>query len=299
MLFDLDTVKRRQPLEHVAARYVRLRRSGVRLIGLCPFHEEKTPSFTIEPSKGAYRCYGCGRWGDVIDFIQEVEGLTFLDAVERLDATSGACAPGRCPAPPSPTAPEQPKAVLPERAAEALRVAVEWWHDALGRHPEALRYLEERGVDQATIEREQIGYAGAPVLLPLRWSSGYLEAAYDLGLIDRYGHDRFAGRIILPELRNGRPIWLTGRLLGARPGPRADERKYLALTGIERPLLGYDAAGRRSHPRLRRPLRPAGGGAVGLHGRRPRRRLAQRPHHARAAYPDRRQAKLLSGSRPR
>ena len=251
MLHDLETLKSQQPLEDVAARYVQLRRSGSHLVGLCPFHEERTASFTIDPARQRYRCFGCGRWGDVIDFVQQIEGLSFRDAVTRLGgaphgADSRRLRPSSRPAP----AVHEPAHVLTAQEAEVLHVAVGWWHEMLLHHDRALAYLAKRGVDRVTIEREQIGYADRDVWLPLRWyAPSYLEAAARLGIIDRRGHDRFAGRVILPELRAGHPIWLTGRLLEPRPGVWGSDHKYLTVRGIERPLLGYEAAAAVQVPR--------------------------------------------------
>ncbi len=84
MLYDIEALKARHPLEEVASRCVQLRPSGARLVALCPFHQEKTPSFTIDPRRQTFRCWGCGRSGDVIDFVGEWEGLDFVGAVTRL-----------------------------------------------------------------------------------------------------------------------------------------------------------------------------------------------------------------------
>lgn len=246
MTYDLTTLKNKQRLEDVAARYVHLRRSGTRLIGLCPLHEEHTPSFTIDPRRQQFRCFGCQAHGDVIDLVRHLEHLDFKSAVarlggepaprpiehaERLSSRRSAC-----------SGQEAPQVVNPA-ALQALTIALEWWQDVLWRTPHALAYLEARGLDRTTIGHEGIGYSDGRVLLPLRWLRGCLDAAYELGIIDRYGNDRFAGRIIVPEVRGGRPIWLTGRVLETHTDVQGrNPRKYLALTGVERPLLGYEAA---------------------------------------------------------
>ena len=242
MLYDIEALKARRPIEDVAGRYLRLRPSGARLVALCPFHQEKTPSFTVDPRRQTYRCWGCGRSGDVIDFLEEMEGLDFVDAVVRL---GGEQIQGGAERPAQPIyGQEQQAVVLTPLHAQALTVALEWWQDTLWRTPAALAYLRARGLDRGVIKEAGIGYSAGSAELALRWSPGYLEAACDLGIIDRYGHDRFAGRVIVPELRGGRPIWLTGRLLQAQPHGWGSDRKYLALTGVERPLLGYEAAAR-------------------------------------------------------
>ena len=82
---DIATVKERTSIEDVVRDHVTLRPAGVgSLKGLCPFHDEKTPSFTVRPTVGSYHCFGCGEGGDVISFVQKVEHLTFTESVERL-----------------------------------------------------------------------------------------------------------------------------------------------------------------------------------------------------------------------
>ena len=87
---DITSVKERTSIEDVVRDHVTLRPGGVgSLKGLCPFHDEKTPSFTVRPSVGSYHCFGCGEGGDVISFVQKVEHLTFSESVERLAAKLG------------------------------------------------------------------------------------------------------------------------------------------------------------------------------------------------------------------
>ena len=86
---SLDTVLGRTDLVAVIGDYVRLQRSGSGYKGLCPFHNEKTPSFNVVPEKGLFYCFGCQKGGDVIAFLREIEGLSFVEAVERLAEKSG------------------------------------------------------------------------------------------------------------------------------------------------------------------------------------------------------------------
>ena len=87
---DIASVKERTSIEDVVRDHVTLRPAGVgSLKGLCPFHDEKTPSFTVRPAVGSYHCFGCGEGGDVISFVQKVEHLTFTESVERLAAKLG------------------------------------------------------------------------------------------------------------------------------------------------------------------------------------------------------------------
>ena len=86
---DIATVKERASIEDVVRDHVTLRRAGSSLKGLCPFHDEKTPSFTVNPTTGYYKCYGCGEGGDVFSFLEKVEHLSFTEAVERLAVKVG------------------------------------------------------------------------------------------------------------------------------------------------------------------------------------------------------------------
>ena len=93
----LDEIRARIPLEGVIGKRVRLLRRGRELLGLCPFHKEKTPSFTVNEDKGFFHCFGCGAHGDVIGFIMRDEGLSFPEAVERLAGDAGLAMPARDP----------------------------------------------------------------------------------------------------------------------------------------------------------------------------------------------------------
>src|SRR6188472_3155693 len=92
---SLEEFKARLPLVEVVARHVRLARRGREHLGLCPFHSEKTPSFTVSEVKGFYHCFGCGQHGNAIDFIMAIEGLDFGQAIARLAELTGVPAPRR------------------------------------------------------------------------------------------------------------------------------------------------------------------------------------------------------------
>ncbi|MEK9831414.1 MAG: CHC2 zinc finger domain-containing protein, partial [Rhodospirillaceae bacterium] len=85
----LDELRARLPVSEVVGKKVRLTRKGREHLGLCPFHNEKTPSFTVNDDKAFYHCFGCGQHGDVISFAMETEGLSFPEAIERLAAQAG------------------------------------------------------------------------------------------------------------------------------------------------------------------------------------------------------------------
>jgi len=207
--------------------HVRLKRSGSRYKGLCPFHDEKTPSFSVDPDKNLYYCFGCQRGGDVFKFVQEIEGVGFLESVRMLADHFGV---------PLPEDEVNPDAANDREAIfHALRWAARWYYNQLtdsnGGY-RALEYLHDRGFLDRTIARFGLGWA------PDRWD-GLLSAAQDeqideeilhrAGLIierkDGSGYyDRYRGRVIFPILSHvGKVLGFAGRILDAD----ADQPKYI------------------------------------------------------------------------
>lgn len=204
---DVEAVKDRASIEDVVREHVTLRGGGVgTLKGLCPFHDEKTPSFTVRPSVGYFKCFGCGEGGDVIDFITKIDHLTFTEAVERLagrlgmelryeEATPGARGSG-------PSAPVGQRT----RLMEAHRVAEEFYHRALIESPEGLAarvFLHEKGFTGEHAARFMVGYSpqsGNALTQHLR-SKGFTEdelVTAGLSARGRGLYDRFRGRVMWP-----------------------------------------------------------------------------------------------------
>jgi len=86
---DVKDLKAKIDIVEIVSQYVKLKKVGKNYVGLCPFHKEKTPSFTVSPDTQLYHCFGCGKSGDVITFIQEIEGLSFVEAVDKLGELAG------------------------------------------------------------------------------------------------------------------------------------------------------------------------------------------------------------------
>ena len=150
----LDELRERLPISQIAGRRVRLIRKGREHSALCPFHNEKTPSFTISDEKGFYHCFGCGAHGDVLSFLMRTEGVSFPDAVERLAAEAGLPVPATSP---QERAQQQRHADLHG----ALEAACRWYQEQLAEPAgrAARDYLTGRGLDDATIARFRLGYA--------------------------------------------------------------------------------------------------------------------------------------------
>lgn len=183
-------------------------------------------------------------------FVELSEGLGFREAAEVLAGTPagllrfahGSTTHRGAPVGPTPT-------LSLERDSDelaALRAATSLYHRRLLTDSEALEYVEQRGLDRAAIDTCQIGYAAGDELVPfLRWRRIELGPALRVGLLDRCGQEFLAGRIVVPELRDGQPVWLAGRLLGDTETPIVEAGnepppKYLVLRG-SKPLLGASA----------------------------------------------------------
>ncbi len=181
----LDEIRARVALAGVIGRRVKLQRRGREHVGLCPFHNEKTPSFTVSEDKGFYHCFGCGAHGDVIGFAMRAEGLSFPEAVERLAGEAGLQGPRASP---------EERAAARRRADlyEVLEAAAAWFEARLAAADgaEARAYLESRGLEAESLAAFRLGYA------PDR--RGLLRAALNAQGIDD-GRLAEAGLVKLPE----------------------------------------------------------------------------------------------------
>jgi DNA primase len=229
----LDELRHRLSLADIVGRKVRLTKRGREFIGLCPFHNEKTPSFTLNEEKGFYHCFGCGAHGDVVGFAMRADGLAFPEAVERLAEQAG------LPVPQS-SREERGRAERQATLLGALEAAASWFEKQLiapgGRT--ALDYLKRRGLDDQTIARFRLGFApdSRGALKTALAAAGLPEELLlEAGLLIRpegggASYDRFRGRVMFPigDCR-GRVIAFGGRTLGD------GEPKY--LNSPETPLF--------------------------------------------------------------
>ena len=200
---DITLVRERARIDEIVGEYVQLRGAGGgSMKGLCPFHEEKSPSFHVTPARGYYYCFGCAEGGDVINFVQKIDHLTFAEAVERLAAKSGVqlryeeggSAPNR----------QQGQRT---RLVDAHRLAQEFYAAQLATTPEAetgRTFLTDRGFDSAAAALFGVGYApkGWDALTTHLRGRGFTDAELTLsGLVsqkERGVYDRFRGRLVWP-----------------------------------------------------------------------------------------------------
>jgi len=204
---DIVAVRDRARVEEVIGSYVTLRNAGGgSLKGLCPFHDEKTPSFQVTPSRGFWYCFGaCGEGGDVIDFLQKIDNLSFTEAVERLADRVGVQLRY--------TDDHRPRIEPGQRIRlmEALQAAAEFFAEQLSGQDavEGRQFLSERDFDRAAAERFGVGYAprdGRSLLRHLRGRGFADKELVGAGLARESGYDFFQGRLMWPIRDSGKQV---------------------------------------------------------------------------------------------
>ena len=212
----LQELSDRNPIEDVVGEYVQFtKRSGQNLFGLCPFHSEKTPSFSVSPSKQIYHCFGCGKGGSVINFIMEIENLSFPEAVEFLARRAGMKVPEQQ------SDPGKPRR---DRLYALNRDAARFFYEQLSTPAGAAAadYMLRRGIKPSTARRFGLGCAPESwdALCSAMKEKGYTERElYDAGLVRRGKkggvYDAFRGRLMFPVIDvRGNVIAFSGRALG-------------------------------------------------------------------------------------
>src|SRR5215208_6327538 len=225
----IDDLRRQADIVRVVGYYVTLKKKGANWMACCPFHQEKTPSFSVNPSKNIFYCFGCSRGGSVFNFVMEIEGLSFPEAVKVVAEKAGVPLPE----------------MVDDKRFEAKRkesdeviqlnaLALEFWEQHLAEENAESRaareYVEGRGLNEETVKTFRLGYA------PNSWDAlgNYLKSkGATIGQIERSGlvvkkeqggyYDRFRGRLIFPVTdARGRPV-----AFGARAMRPDDEPKYL------------------------------------------------------------------------
>lgn len=215
----IEDLKQRLTLSEVVGRKVKLARKGREHEGLCPFHNEKTPSFTVNDQKGFYHCFGCGEHGSAIDFVMKTEGLQFPEAVEALAGQAGVEVPKA-----SPQAAK--RAETRKSLSDVMQIVADWYaaqmKSQVGRR--ALEYVVRRGLKPETLGRYGIGYAPAlrTALKDAMLARGIKEAdLIEAGMLIKPedgprqdSYDRFRDRVMFPIWdRQGRVIAFGGRAL--------------------------------------------------------------------------------------
>ena len=199
---DIAEVREKARIDDVVSSYVTLKRAGGgSLKGLCPFHDEKTPSFNVNPARQFFHCFGCGEGGDAISFLMKVDGLTFTESVERLADKYGV----QLRREEGDAEPARPRGPARARLIEAHKVAQEFYAGQLSSSDAvvARQFLHERGFDQAAAEMFGVGFAprdGEALTRHLRSRRFTDEESVAAGLLahGRSHYDRFRGRLVWP-----------------------------------------------------------------------------------------------------
>jgi DNA primase len=242
----VETIKQKLSIEMIVGSYVKLERAGKNFRACCPFHHEKTPSFTVTPDRGMYYCYGCHKGGDIFSFVEEIEGISFREALVSLAEKAGVSLQD------DNTHERSRLAML----REIMEVATKYYEVGLRTTPAAVNYLIGRQMTKETMINFRIGYA------PQGWSGlalalqkkNYREAdILATGLCikgDRGLYDRFRERIMFPIMdAQGRVIAFTGRVLPGYQGAERPVGKYINspetdLYHKSQVLFGFDKAKR-------------------------------------------------------
>ena len=221
----LDEIRTRVLVSDVVGKRVKLQKRGREFVGLSPFNNEKTPSFTVNDQKGFYHCFSSGKHGDIFSFVMATEGLSFPEVVEKLARDVGMEVPQETP---------QERVRMEKRAGlhEALEIACKFFERCLTQPvgADARAYLERRGLDQETIRRFRLGYApqGNSMRVALEGNGITEDLLLEVGLLRRPDDGRvpypfFRDRVLFPiSDRRGRIIGFGGRLMG-----EAKAAKYL------------------------------------------------------------------------
>lgn len=207
-----EAVKERLGITDVVGSYIKLQKAGVNFKARCPFHQEKTPSFFVSPSRGGFYCFGCGAKGDIFSFVERFEGVDFLGALKILAERAGVAI----------TYESRQSKDEREKLFALIEEATRFFEEELNKEKAPRQYLLSRGVSEDTVKIFRLGYA------PAKWRtlSAHLEEnGFPPALIEKAGlskpgnrgeYDRFRGRIMFPIFdASGRPVAFSGRIFDA------------------------------------------------------------------------------------
>ncbi len=240
---DIERVRAATDLVAVVGEHVALRRSGSRWVGLCPFHTERTPSFSVNAELGFYYCFGCQRKGDAITFVRETRQLDFVGAMESLAARAGVELRWD-------NQRESGDRRRRSRLVETMARAVGWYHERLLSSPDAAEargYLRSRGFDGEVVRRFQLGWAPEGWDTLCRALSLPADVARDtgLGFVNARNRlqDSFRARVLFPIFdARGEPVAMGGRVLPGADGPKYKNSSASALYDKGEVLYGLNWA---------------------------------------------------------
>lgn len=218
-----DLILETAQIEEVVGEFVSLKKRGANLLGLCPFHNEKTPSFTVSPAKGFFKCFGCGKAGDSVTFIMEHEHLTFPDALRYLAGKYNITIEEQAPSPEMVEEKNNRESLFIVSAFAQKFYSEQLWQTEEGKAI-GLGYFRERGFTDEVITKFQLGYSAD------QWNAftiAAMAAGYQMEFLEQAGltinnegkqYDRFRGRVMFPiHNLTGRVVGFGARILKADP----------------------------------------------------------------------------------
>ena len=246
MSSSVEQIKERLGIVDVVGSYIKLEKAGANFRARCPFHNEKSPSFFVSPSRESYHCFGCNKGGDIITFVQEIEGLDFLAALETLARKAGIEL--------KPTDTKQRSEN--DRLYALMERATAFYEGALARNQPAKDYLLGRGLTEETIKNFRIGLApeGWRNLYDAMVAEGYADSELDkAGLVAQSSssggakgsrlYDRFRNRVMFPLANNiGKPVGFSGRTLSKEEQAKYINSPQTVLYDKSQVLYGFDRA---------------------------------------------------------
>lgn len=269
----VEDVLARVSIADVIGDYVKLQKRGTRLLGLCPFHNEKSPSFSVNAERNVYHCFGCGESGSTATFLMKHDGLTFPEAIRRLADRVGV----RIEEVDVDEAAERRARDARDRYDAVMRAARDWYFEQLWgpSGAEGVAYLERRAVDRATAERFGLGYApagwsGLVDALGVRGFTGEMLEEAGLALRGKQGgfYDRFRNRLMFPvESVSKRVLAFSGRTLDPNEPAKYVNSPETAFYRKGNELFGLNAAAKEIKNRGEAVLVEGNFDVVSLHAR--------------------------------
>ena len=229
---EIDAIKCSNDLVSVVQSHgIKLKKKGTNYVGLCPFHKEKTPSFTVNPKTNLYHCFGCNDSGDVIGFVSKTEGIGFRQAVQKLSSNDSNQQSaiskqnkgnGNGSKPSSLTAavkPVEQPPVQPINRTHLLNRVVSFYHKSFCEDPRALQYLQSRGInDNSVFSDFQIGYSNGTLLNTIPDEGDIIDSLKQIGVLNDKGHEMFYGSVVFPVFDENKDcVGLYGRRIGNPP----------------------------------------------------------------------------------
>lgn len=236
---SIEQLRQRADIYEIVSYYVELRRSGANYTACCPFHDEKTASFVVNPQRNRFKCFGCGEGGDSVSFIMKIENLPYAEAVEKLAYLCNF------------TLTYTDKKPRDFGLDESLTKIVSYYQNLLRQNPNILQYLRNRGISDESIARFKLGFSGvgADFIAFLTRNQMPLDKLLEVGVIGRdsaktnHFFARFSGRIMFPIYStNGKPVGFGGRILGNEKTAKYINSQQSKIFNKSRLLYGYNLA---------------------------------------------------------